>query len=125
MSEVKGNARGETGRGTVTSLLLGLCPRCRDAKVFSGLIAMRARCPRCGLVYEREPGYFVGAMYISYGASLVLMTGLIWLVMRAAPGLPVWGAIVVGLLLFVPLVPFVFRYSRLLWMYFDQSIDPS
>lgn len=89
------------------------------------MLTMNARCPRCGLVFEREPGYFVGAMYISYGASLVMMPALMWLVRLVAPQVPVWGTVTLGLLLFIPFVPFVFRYSRLLWLYFDQSIDPS
>lgn len=29
-----------------------------------------------------------------------------------------------GIGLFLPLVPAVFRYSRVVWMYFDRWIDP-
>ena len=30
---------------------------------------MYKRCPVCGLTYEREAGYFIGAMYVSYNAQ--------------------------------------------------------
>ena len=33
---------------------------------------MYERCEVCNLKFEREPGYFLGAMYISYGLGLTL-----------------------------------------------------
>jgi len=34
---------------------------------------MHDRCPGCGLHFNREPGYFLGAMYISYGLGLAVI----------------------------------------------------
>jgi len=31
---------------------------------------MRERCPACDLKFEREEGYFLGAMYIGYALAL-------------------------------------------------------
>jgi len=31
---------------------------------------MHERCPACGLVLEREQGYFVGAIYVNYAATV-------------------------------------------------------
>ena len=42
-------------------------------------------CPVCGLQFHREQGYFLGAMYISYGlalAFLLLLAGALWFVTR-------------------------------------------
>ncbi len=89
------------------------------------MFAMNVRCPRCGLAFEREAGYFVGAMYISYGFALVLMIGLYWLVSYLVPRISHWTALAAAVLLFVPFVPAVFRYSRIMWIYFDRAIDPS
>ena len=52
------------------SILQQRCPRCRRGKVFRysvfrGFPKMHERCPVCDLKFEREPGYFLGAMYIS------------------------------------------------------------
>jgi hypothetical protein len=33
---------------------------------------MHHKCSNCGYVFDREPGYFLGAMYISYGISVFL-----------------------------------------------------
>ena len=37
---------------------------------------MHPLCPSCQLKYEREQGYFVGAMYFSYGMALALYAPL-------------------------------------------------
>jgi len=31
---------------------------------------MKARCGNCDYLFEREPGYFLGAMYISYALAV-------------------------------------------------------
>jgi uncharacterized protein (DUF983 family) len=109
--------------GTSWAVLHLRCPRCHHGKVFSGLIEMNRHCPVCGLRFEREPGYFLGAMYVSYAfASLIIGLGL-WLLYAVLPewsDLAVYGGAVVILL---PFVPFIFRYSRVIWMTFDRSID--
>jgi hypothetical protein len=80
-------------------------------------------CPECGLKYEREQGYFLGAMYISYGLALAiiaLFALLLWLVTR-------WSIerdVVIASLLFLPFVPIVVTVSRVLWIHFDRAADP-
>ena len=84
---------------------------------------MHDRCPICGLHFNREPGYFLGAMYISYGLGLavifafaaVLLAFTHWRVDKIA----VWAV-----LLFLPFVPMVTFLSRVLWIYLDQAVDP-
>lgn len=103
----------------------GRCPRCRDGAVFSGRVTMRARCPRCGLKFEREPGYFVGAMYVSYGIAVVLITVFFWGVSLVAPDSSFEKALTMAVALFLLFVPAVFRYSRIIWMHIDRTIDPT
>lgn len=84
---------------------------------------MNPRCPVCGLRFEREQGYFLGAMYISYGLSLgviLLVSALLWIV----AGWSMQKAIIGGLLLFLPVVPSLTFLSRILWIYLDQAVDP-
>jgi hypothetical protein len=84
---------------------------------------MNRQCPVCGLVFEREPGYFLGAMYVSYAfATIIIGVSLLVLfqVFPAWPDLVTYGA---SLVILLPFVPFIFRYSRVIWMTFDRSID--
>ena len=54
------------------------CPRCLKGKVFSGLFRMNENCPECGYRFEREQGYFLGAMYASYFISVPAVGLLTW-----------------------------------------------
>ena len=52
------------------AIIRGECPRCRRAPIFRALWTMNEKCPTCGLEFDREPGYFTGAMYISYALAV-------------------------------------------------------
>ena len=84
---------------------------------------MWERCPNCGLKFEREQGYFLGAMYISYGLALMTIVAFglaLWAVTSwSLQKITVWA-----ILLFLPLVPVLTLFSRVLWIYLDQAIDP-
>jgi hypothetical protein len=47
------------------------------------------------------------------------------LVYFIAPGLSFGLTAAVTSLLFLPFVPMIFRYSRILWIHLDQTVDPS
>jgi uncharacterized protein (DUF983 family) len=107
------------------AMLRQRCPRCRTGRMFRGRFAMNDPCPVCGLVFQREEGYFLGAMYTSYVISCGLLT-VFYLV--AAALLPGWNSILIALAAMVPFVPFipaVFRYSRVTWIYFERAACPT
>ena len=84
---------------------------------------MYERCPACGLKFEREPGYFLGAMYIGYGlgvGTLALLTALVWDLFNW----PLLKSVVGGIVLFLPLAPVLTWMARVLFIYLDQGIDP-
>src|SRR5208282_3771882 len=109
-------------------ILRQLCPRCRAGRIFRGSIfrgfpKMYERCEVCDLKFEREPGYFLGAMYISYGLALITIVALALLLWAVTPWslqrVTVWA-----ILLFLPLAPTLTLFSRVLWIYLDWVIDP-
>ncbi len=121
--EGNGHARNVSRIG---AMLRMRCPRCLRGKLFRGLLDMWERCPQCGFVFEREEGYFTGAMYASTIITLPLVFaifGIGWLLssktLLAAEVLLLVTAVVT-----LPLIPLVFRYSRTLWLYFDWRFGP-
>lgn len=110
------------------NMLAQLCPRCRKGKIFRasifrGFPKMYELCPICGLKFEREEGYFLGAMYISYGLALGMVTAftiLLWWFMRWPLEKNVAGAII----MFVPFAPAISKLARIFWIYFDRAVDP-
>lgn len=106
----------------VAAVLALRCPRCLEGRVWRAFLEMHERCPACGLVYEREPGYFTGAMVVSYVIAVptfgLIVMGLLAAGVDTAPALLVGGALYLGL------APFILRYSRVIWLHFDWLIDP-
>lgn len=110
--------------GLVWGILRQRCPRCRQGRMFHGALAMNDPCPVCGLLFRREEGSFLGAMYFSYLIGVVILVPLFYL---ASALLPEWDGVAIAGLVLVPyvfLVPMVFRYSRVLWVYLDHGASP-
>lgn len=99
------------------------CPRCLRGRIWRSFLAMHERCPVCGLIYEREPGYFTGAMVVSYVLAVPIL-GAIVIGLMTLGGLDAVAALVIGDLAYLALVPIIFRYSRAVWLHFDWHIDP-
>jgi uncharacterized protein (DUF983 family) len=118
------NHRNDPNIGTrrLGALLKQRCPRCLRGRVFVGLFRMHEHCPVCGLRFEREPGYFTGAMYLSYGLGIIATTP-VWLPM-AWLGRSLGEVLLASSLLLIVCSPWLFRYARVLWLYLDHALDP-
>ena len=91
--------------------------------MWRAFLSMNDSCPVCGLVFEREPGYFTGAMVVSYALAVPIL-GLMVIGLMALGHLDAVPALLIGDTAYLVLVPFIFRYSRIVWLHFDWSIDP-
>ena len=111
-----------TDHRRLAAILLQRCPVCLEGKVFHSLLGMNKNCPECGILYERESGYFLNAMFVAYVIGFVLF-GPLALVLYFMQVSGLWFSIIMLGLIFV-LWPFIFRYSRVIWMHADQLIDP-
>jgi uncharacterized protein (DUF983 family) len=99
------------------------CPYCGARGIHRTWWSLRERCPRCGVPFEREEGYFVGtyavnlvaAEFLGFGTvlALLLLTDLPTLALQAA-------AVVLGVGL--PIIGYPFAAS--LWMVIDLMLDP-
>ena len=106
-----------------------ICPKCRRGRIYRpftvrGWLAMNETCPVCHLRFNREQGYFLGAMYVSYGLSIPPVLILVLAFWRLA-GWSFNAALIGGALSYLPFVPVVVRFSRVIWIYVDRSIDPN
>ena len=92
--------------------------------MFRGLLDMAPVCEVCALIFEREPGYFMGAMVVSYTLAIGVY-GAATLLLWWLTGWSAEIALALAVAPFLLTVPFIFRYSRVIWMYLDQAFDPS
>lgn len=102
------------------------CPRCRVGKVFTGATygfkaqKMNEFCPHCSLKFEREPGYFYVAMFVSYAmnvAEMVTISVAAYILGLKLEYENLWYF--VALLFGSTLIfsPFNYRYSRMILLY--------
>lgn len=99
------------------------CPACGQGRLFAGWLRMNAHCEHCQFKFEREPGYFLGSIYVNYGLTTII-TGA-WYVTAAFghgvdPDRLIWP--LAAFCLAFPL--WFFRYARSLWLGMDYSFDP-
>ena len=84
---------------------------------------MHETCSDCGTRFEREPGFFLGSIYINYGLTALIIAVAYPILLFS--GLVAERKLLVGGLLFALLFPLlVFRHARSLWLGFDQFYDP-
>jgi hypothetical protein len=111
----------------IFSLLKGKCPKCETGDVFKTkgnlflfrMPVMHETCPHCGHKFEREPGFFFGAMYVSYALAVAEMVSIIvaWTVLL--PNAEYDYKIILLFVITLVLLLFPnFRLSRIIWMYF-------
>lgn len=105
------------------ALFSGKCPVCREGDIFrhplrqlDKFASMNPSCPVCGAAFEPEPGFYFGSMFITYAfnVALVVVTGLIlyhfW-------EIPEWLFLTLVGVLAIGSMPWSFRLSRILWLY--------
>lgn len=85
---------------------------------------MNPRCPFCALTFEREPGYFIGAMAFSYAFAVGIVGVLAFLINLIFPGMRLHWLLFTAGIAFLPFVPVVFRLSRVIWIHIDRAVDP-
>lgn len=69
-------------KGWISPCWAGLrlrCPSCGVGKIYAGLTRMNPRCSRCGVIFERDEGDFLGAICIAYSVTAVLVAVGIYL----------------------------------------------
>ena len=80
---------------------------------------MHDSCSACGMRFEREQGYFIGAIYVNYALTIAVSLGGVLAIDALFP-LPLAAQLVIGVTsaLVVPLLGF--RHARSLWLALDH-----
>ena len=99
------------------------CPACGQTPLFQSLFKMHKECSHCGMVFMREQGYFIGAIYVNVIVTegLIFFTYLICLLTLPSANDTIY-TILFALALIIPLI--FYRHARSIWLSFDYIIDP-
>ncbi|MCJ8167255.1 DUF983 domain-containing protein [Pontibacter sp. E15-1] len=109
------------------SLLYGImavkCPRCREGDMFpkgtlysTKFADMHPHCPCCGQTFEPEPGYYYGAMYVSFAFNVAIFLIALFVLYQFVDEVTMAMMMGVVAVVVVGLLPVIFRLSRVLWI---------
>jgi uncharacterized protein (DUF983 family) len=105
------------------SILNNKCPRCHKGNFFENnnpynlkkFDKMHKHCPVCNEDFERETGYYYGAMFASY-ALTVIFGVLVFVIMCVVFNFDAMTFLIVFAILQLLLMPIFYRVSRLMWI---------
>lgn len=113
--------------------LKGKCPRCRQGDMFTHgtfvinkISSMPRQCESCGLQFEIEPGFYFGAMFVSYAFSVAILLINTFVLYFVFSDPEIWVYITSVAITSALLYPIVFRYSRIIFLHIFGGIkyDP-
>lgn len=101
------------------------CPRCGAGGLFTGWWTMVAECPGCGLHFERDPGYWVGAMIVNTAVTIGLFLAVfVGGMVLTWPSVP-WTALLIGTMALNLVVPMAFYpWSKTIFVAMDLAVRP-
>lgn len=119
------------GKGTKVYSMFNLkCPKCHEGDLFpTGSFSfdkpfdMHDRCPHCGQDYLPEPGFYYGAMFISYIFTAwfcILFVLFVHWVLGWSTMASFAALIAVMAFFFV----YTFRLARSIWLNINYQYDP-
>jgi uncharacterized protein (DUF983 family) len=109
----------------IASIVAKRCSHCRQGLIFRSTWVMNEDCPVCRLDFDRgEPGYFTGAMYVSYGMVIPVIALLTLVEHFVFPAWSLLRLVILASLICLPSTPLIWQYSRVIWIYFDRYFDP-
>jgi hypothetical protein len=104
----------------ISALLKQQCPQCNNSSIykkgnFFSFERMHEHCTSCNCKFEIEPGFFFGAMFVSYALSVAQAITAYILAQFFLSSLP--ALISTIFLVLILLSPITYRFSRVIWMY--------
>lgn len=114
------------------SILKHKCPRCHEGDLFLkhgeknyNIVGYTPdKCNVCGQAFVLEPGFYYGAMYLSYMLSVAVALPQ-FLLYYAGFGASFRMSLLFIVLAQIVLTPFIYRTSRALWINIFVSYDPN
>lgn len=119
------------GKGSkMYSIFKMKCPQCQEGEFFvsqpydlkhAGEI--HEHCSHCGLKYSKEPGFYYGAMYVSYALGVALFVTL-WVSMNLFFNVES-TSVQLGVIITISLLatPYLYALSKIIWANFFIRYD--
>ncbi|MFN5984538.1 MAG: DUF983 domain-containing protein [Fluviicola sp.] len=107
----------------LSNVFMDKCPHCSQGLVFqksTGIFKMpqmNEKCEKCDYRFDREPGYFLGAMYISYGFAVLQSIIAFVLCATFFPQLSTFWQVMIIVLVLLLFAKKNYKISRILYIH--------
>ena len=112
-------------RPIIQTILRGLalrCPVCGQSSIAKRPFRIRHYCPRCGALFQREEGFFVGAIAINLVTTEAAVLAVYGACLLA--GVRDYDLVITALVAVALLFPAAFyHHSWSLWLSFDHIVE--
>lgn len=105
------------------NVFLDKCPNCSKGLVFKKsdgvfkMPVMYEKCEECSYQFDREPGYFLGAMYISYGFAVLQAIIAFVLTFYFFPNLSTFWQVIIIIFVLLVFAKKNYKISRILYIH--------
>jgi uncharacterized protein (DUF983 family) len=116
----------------IKSVLKIKCPKCHGGDLFcnnnpyqfKGFFDMPDNCPKCGQDFQIEPGFYLGAMFVSYALTIGLNIGVfvVFLLFDAYSLIPF---LIAAALVLMITIPYLTKVSRSIWIALTINYNPN
>jgi hypothetical protein len=113
----------------IIEILNNKCPNCLQGNIYNerSIIFnfkkpnMNSHCPNCSFSYNKEPGFFFGALYVSYG--LTVAQGILTYIVASFFFERDFDPRIIAIIAFVLIIlsTFNMRISRIIWIYLFKN----
>lgn len=119
-------------KGTsIYSIFTNTCPKCQEGRFFKtnnpydlkNFDEINDSCKYCGESFTREPGFYIGSMYVSYALSVAL-TVAVFVLFVLILDIDIYPVLYGLIPAFLILLPIFFRTARIIWLNIFVSFDP-
>ena len=106
------------------------CPKCNKGRFFKShpynfkkIGEVKKKCSNCNLKYNREPGFFQGSYYVSYGLGISLFITVFILKTIILPQLAYLSTLILMVVVLLILAPLLFSLSKIIWINLFVNFD--
>lgn len=111
---------------SLVSALRKRCPNCGEKNIWKSFGQTREACPNCRFRFEREEGYWTGAMIVAIAIVMALLLVVFVVPMILLwPDVP-WTRLLIAAFIVLGLSPIVlYPQSKTIWVWLDLKFNPA
>lgn len=116
----------------IVSILKCKCPKCHEGDLFinkklfkiKNFLEVPDNCKRCNQDFQIEAGFYLGAMFVSYGLTIAVAVA-VFVAFTTFNAYSLVPYLIATTILLILTTPYILRISRSIWIAMFVKFDPN